>query len=104
MEIILQLFTARRNARIASAVLATAIPSARLSVCPSVRLSHAGILLKRLHVARCTLHCQQNVSSFLETKKYSRGTTPSPEILAQSDLPLLIAVTFDTFYLVEPQR
>jgi len=32
--------------------------SVRLSVCPSVRLSHAGIVLKRLHVARCSLHCQ----------------------------------------------
>jgi len=46
-----------RNARIASAVLATAIPSVRLSVCPSVRLSvcpsHAGIVSKRRHVARC---------------------------------------------------
>ena len=38
------IFTARRNARIASAVLATAIPS----VCPS----HAGIVSKRRHVAR----------------------------------------------------
>jgi len=27
------------------------------------------------------------MSSFVETKKYSPGTTPSPEILAQSDLP-----------------
>jgi len=34
--------TARRNARIASAVLATAIPS----VCLSLRLSHAGIVSK----------------------------------------------------------
>ena len=48
------LFTARRNARIASAVLATAIPSVRLSVC----LSRAGIVSKRRHVARCSLHCQ----------------------------------------------
>ena len=40
------LFTARRNARIASAVLATAIPS----VSPSVRLSHAAIVSKRRHV------------------------------------------------------
>jgi len=47
-------FTARRNARIASAVLAIAIPS----VCLSVRLSHAGIVSKRRHVARCSLHCQ----------------------------------------------
>jgi len=42
------IFTARRNACIASAVLATAIPS----VCPS----YAGIVLKRRHVARCSLH------------------------------------------------
>jgi len=51
-------FTARRNARIASAVLATAIPSVCLSVRLSVRLSHAGIVSKRRHVARCSLHCQ----------------------------------------------
>ena len=47
-------FTACHNARTASEVLATAIPS----VCPSVRLSHAGIVSKWLHVARCSLHCQ----------------------------------------------
>ena len=44
------IFTARSSARIASAVLAVTIPSVRLSV----RLSHAGIVSKRLHVARCT--------------------------------------------------
>ena len=49
-------FYSARNARIASAVLATAIPSVRLSVCPSVRLSHAGIVSKRRHVARCSFH------------------------------------------------
>jgi len=43
-----------QNARIASAVLATAIPS----VCPSVHLSHAGIVSKRRHVAWCSLHWQ----------------------------------------------
>ena len=42
-------FTARRNARIASAVLAISI----LSVC----LSHAGIVSKRRHVARRSLYC-----------------------------------------------
>ena len=47
-------FTACRNALIASAVLATAIPSVRPSVCPS----HAGIVSKRRHVARCSLHCR----------------------------------------------
>ena len=41
------IFAARRNARIASTVLATAIPS----VC----LSHAGIVSKRLHGAVCTV-------------------------------------------------
>jgi len=44
-------FTARRNARIASAVLAIAIPSVCPSVCLSVCLSHAGIMSKLLHVA-----------------------------------------------------
>jgi len=50
LSVIELLFTARRNARIASAVLAIAIPS--------VRPSHAGIVLKRRHVARCSLHGQ----------------------------------------------
>jgi len=29
----------------------------------------------------------KNVSGFEETKKYSPGTTPSPEVLVQTDLP-----------------
>jgi len=45
-------FYSARNARIASTVLAMAIPS----VCLSVRPSHAGIVSKRRHVARCSLH------------------------------------------------
>jgi len=53
-------FYSARNAHIASAVLATAIPSVRpsvrLSVCLSVRLSHAGIVSKQRHVARCSFH------------------------------------------------
>jgi len=52
------LVTARRNARIASAVLATAISSVCLSVRPSVCPSHTGIVSKRRHEARCSLHCQ----------------------------------------------
>jgi len=43
------IFTARRNARIASAVLATAIPS----VCLSVTRRYC---VKTRHVARCSLH------------------------------------------------
>ena len=49
-------FYSARNARIASAVLATAIPSVRLSVRPSICPSHAGIVSKRRHVARCNVH------------------------------------------------
>jgi len=49
-------FYSARNARIASALLAIAIPSVRLSVCLSVRPSHASIVSKRRHVARCSLH------------------------------------------------
>ena len=49
IDINIAVFTARRDARIASAVLATAI----LSIC----LSHTGIVSKRRHVARCSLHC-----------------------------------------------
>ena len=45
MFTLLFLFTARRNARIASAVLAITIPSVRLSI----RLSHVGIVSKRLN-------------------------------------------------------
>jgi len=44
------------HCKIASAVLATAIPSVRPSVRPSVCLSHAGIVSKRRHVARCSFH------------------------------------------------
>jgi len=50
-------FYRARNARIASAVLGTAIPSVCLSVCLSVRPSHAGIVSKGRHVAWCSLHC-----------------------------------------------
>jgi len=72
----LPIFTAHR---IASAVLATAIPSVCPSVCPSVRLSHAGIVSKRRHVARCSLHCQTaKCVYFCRNQKYFPGTTPSP--------------------------
>ena len=67
--------------------------SVRLSVCPSVclsvRLSHASIVSKRRHVARCSLHCQiaKCVYSFEETKNIPQGRPLPPEILAQTDLP-----------------
>ena len=61
------------------------------SVCLSVRPS----VTRRYCVkttARSTVHFALSDSkmclSFVETKKYSPGTTPSPEILVQTDLPL----------------
>ena len=85
----LLLFTARRNARIASAVLATAIPSVCPSVRPSVCLPHAGIVSKRLHVARCSLHCQiaKCVLFCRNQTNVSQGRPLPPEILARTDLP-----------------
>jgi len=80
-------FTARRNARIASAVLAMAIPSVRLSVRLSVTRRYCVKMTARSTV-QFALSISKKVSSFVETKKIYRGTTPSPEILAQTDLPL----------------
>ena len=56
LSVIELLFIARRNARIASAVLATAIPSVRLSVRLSVR--HTPVLCQNdgtQHGAVCTV-------------------------------------------------
>ena len=70
-----------RNARIASAVLPTAVPS--------VRPSHTGIVSKRRHVARCSLDCQ--IAKCLEfcrnQKKIPQERPLPPEILAPSHLP-----------------
>jgi len=93
--------TVRRNACIASAVLATAIPSVCLSVCLSVRPSVCLSIRPSVSPSVTRRYCvkmtacstvqfalsQQNVTSFVETKEYSPGTTRSPEILAQTDLP-----------------
>jgi len=50
-----------------------------ISVCLSIRLSHAGIVSKRRHIARCSLHCKIAKSvSFYRNKKYSPGTTHFP--------------------------
>ena len=60
-------FTARRNAGIASAVLATAITS----VCPSVRLSHAGIVSKRRQILAQSI-------AFRVVSIYWQGVAPFP--------------------------
>ena len=75
------------------------------SVCPSVRPSHAGILSKRPHVARCSLHrwiakCVQ----FCRNQKIFPRHDPFPlKFWLQVTCPLLKAASFDTFCLVAPQ-
>ena len=84
------IITARRNARIASAVLATAIPS----VCLSVRLSVRQSATRRYCVkttARSMVQFGLSDSKMClvlsKPKKCSPGTPLSPEILTPSDLP-----------------
>ena len=84
------IFTARRNARIASAVLAMAIPSVCPSVCPSVRLSHAGIVSKRLYehgALSRALSDGKMCLVFSKPKNIHEGQPLPPEILAQTDPP-----------------
>ena len=52
-------------------------------------LSHAGIVSKRRHVARCSLHCQiaKCVQFCGNQKIFPRDDPFPPEILAQTDLP-----------------
>jgi len=69
----LLVFTAR-------AVLATAIPSVRLSVRPSVRPSHAGNVSKRRSDSKMCL-------VLYRPKNIRQGRPLPPEILATSDLP-----------------
>jgi len=71
--------------------------SVRLSVC----LSHAGIVSKRLHVARGPYTAVYGPCQVVIP--LAGGWPLPPEILAPSDLPLLKAASFDTFCLVAPQ-
>jgi len=75
-----------------------------LSVCPSVRLSHADIVPKRRHVAWCSLHCRiAKWSSFVDTKNILQGLPLPLKSWLQVTYPLLKAASFDTFCLVAPQ-
>jgi len=75
------------------------------SVCLSVRQSVTRwYCVKTAAHSTRSLHCRvAKCVCFVETKKYSAGTTPSPEMLAPSDLPLLKAASFNTFCTVAPQ-
>ena len=98
-------FYSARNARIASAVLATAIPSVRLSVRPSVCPSHAGIVSKRRHVARCSLHCRMaKCVQFCRNQKiFPRNDPFALKSWLELTYPLVIAATLDTCCIVAPQ-
>jgi len=74
--------TARRNARIASAVLATAIPS----VCLSVTGRYCVKTMARSTV-QFALSDSKTCLSFVETKNIPQGRHFPPEILAPSGLP-----------------
>ena len=73
-------FTAHRN------VLATVIPSVCLSVRLSVTLRYYVKTTARSTVQFALLDSKMCLVLY-KLKKYSPGTTPSPEILARTDLP-----------------
>jgi len=99
----LTLFTACHNARIASAVLAIAIPSVCPSVCPSVTRRYSVKTTARSTV-QFALSDGKMCLVFYKPKNIPEGRPLPPEILAQTDLPLQKAVSFDAFCLVAPQR
>ena len=73
-----QVLSPRLASRFLQRAAMLALQALYYSYSNSVRPSHAGIVSKRLHVARCSLHCQIAKCVFVETKKYFPGTTPSP--------------------------
>ena len=103
---LMQYFYSAHNARIASAVLATAIPSVRLSVCLSVCPSVTRrYLSKRRHVVRCRLHrwIAKYVSFFRNQKIFPRDDPFPLKFWLKVTYPLLKAASFDTLCLVAPQ-
>ena len=85
------------------------------SVCLSVRLSHAGIVSKRRHLAQCSLNCRIAKSVYFcrNQKMFPRDDpfflkswlkVTYPKSWLKVTYPLLIAASLDMFYLVAPQR
>jgi len=92
------MFTARRNARIASAVLAIAIPSVCLSV------THRYCVKTTAHSTVQFALLDSKMSSFVETKKIFPRDEPFPlKYWLQVTYPLMKAASFDTFCLIAPQ-
>jgi len=79
-------FYSARNARIASAVLATAIPSVRLSVCPSDTRRYCVKTTARSTMQFAPLDSKMCLVLY-KPKNTPQGRPLLPEILAQSDLP-----------------
>jgi len=79
--------------------------SVRLSVCLSVCPSHDGIVSKRRHVARCSLHRWiAKCVWFCRNQKIFPRNDPFPlKFWPKVTYPLLKAASFDTFCLVAPQ-
>ena len=95
------MITARRNVRIASAALATAIPS----VCLTVRPSHAGIVKT---TARSTVQFALSDSKMClvlqKPKIFPRDDRFPLKSWLKLTHPLQKAESFDTFCLVARQR
>jgi len=96
------IFTARRNARIASAVLAIAIPSVRLSVCLSDIRRYCVKTTARSTAQFAPLDSKMRL--VCRNQKIFPRDDPFPmKFWLQVTYPLLKAASFDTFCLVAPQ-
>ena len=91
-------FTAHRNARIASAVLVTGIPS----VCLSVTCRYCVKTTARSTVQFAL--SDRNVTSFVEPKNIPQGRPLPLKSWLIVIHPLVIAARFGTFCLVAPER
>jgi len=75
------------------------------SVCLSVRPAHAGIVKTTARsIGHFALSDSKMCPVYQKPKNIPQGRPLPPEILAGTDLPLLMAASLDTFCLVAPQR
>jgi len=77
-----------------SAVIAMAIPS----VCPSVCLSHAGIVPRRMKIGSCGLHCEVAINSatkFFLCENFQLQSCSRTIRLSNSVYMLAVNVTHD---------
>ena len=95
-------FYSARNARIASAVLATAIPSVRLSVCPSVTRRYCVKTTARSTMQLAPLDSKMCLVLY-KPKIFPRDDLLPLKFWLKVTYPLLKAASFDTFCLVAPQ-